>query len=158
MPQPIPAGYHTITPTLTVNDAPKAIEFYKRALGAIEESRALSPDGKVMHAAIKIGDSKVYVNDEIMGAKSPKSIGGSPAAFYLYVDDADRWFKRAVDAGGRAVMPPSDMFWGDRYGRVADPFGYEWSFATHKEDVAPDEMERRQKQMFASMGQGQRSA
>ena len=154
MPKPIPDGYHTITPTITLKDTRKAIAFYKKAFGA-EELRppSMSPDGKsVMHAELRIGNSMIMLNDE-MGdqCKSAETSGGSPAAFYLYVDNADAAFKKAVDAGAAVVMPVQDMFWGDRWGQVKDPFGYSWSLATHKKDVTPEEIRKGSEAMFAGM-------
>jgi len=156
--KPIPEGYHTLTPFLTVRDAERAIEFYKQAFGA--ELRgggvAKGPDGKVMHAEIRIGDSRVMMNDAMMGTKGPKEMGGSPASLWLFVEDCDAYFNRAVGAGATPIMPLGDMFWGDRFGAVQDPFGYRWSFATRKEDLTREEMQKRQKewekQMAAQMG------
>jgi len=145
---PIPAGHHTVTPVLTLEHAAQAIDWYKKALGAKEVSRAVGPDGKIMHAEIRIGDSPVMVNDAMMGGKAARAMGGSPASLWVYVEDADALFTRAVAAG--ATVPPgpmgamSDMFWGDRCGMFTDPEGYRWTIATHKEDLTPDEMKRRQ--------------
>ena len=145
--QPIPEGYHTVTPSLTVNDAAAAIDFYKRAFGAAELSRAMAPDGRrVFHADVRIGNSIVMLNDEFpeMGGKpGPKGLGGSPVALYVYVEDADALFKQAVEAGAEVAMPINDMFWGDRQGAVTDPFGFTWSIATRKENVSEDERRRR---------------
>jgi len=138
-----PKGLHTVTPGLTVNDAKGAIEFYKKAFGAVEGKISFGPDGKqVMHAEIKIGDSVVMLNDEFpqMGCLGPKSLGGSPVAIYLQVDDADMWFERAVKAGATATMPIADQFWGDRFGQVVDPYGHKWGVSTHVKDVTPEEM------------------
>ncbi len=142
--KPIPDGYHTLTPFLTVRDAERAIEFYKNAFGA--ESRGLmkGPDGKVMHAEIKIGDSVVMLSDEFpdFGSVSPQGLGGSPMGLHIYVDDVDNSFDRAVKAGAQVEMPVMDQFWGDRYGRLKDPFGHKWSIATHKKDLSMDEMKK----------------
>jgi PhnB protein len=142
---PIPDGYHSITPYLVVNGAERAIEFYKNVFGAKELMRMPTPDGRIAHAEIRIGDSVVMLGDETpqSGAKSPKSIGGTTVGVMLYLENVDAVYDRAVAAGATATMKPQDMFWGDRYGKLVDPFGHEWSLATHKEDVAPDEMARR---------------
>lgn len=153
----IPEGYHTVTPVLVQDDTVKAIDWYKTALGAEEIARAVGGDGKVMHAEIRVGDSRVMMNDAMMGAKGPREMGGSPASLWLFVDDCDAYFKRAIAGGATQVAAPADMFWGDRFGAIADPFGYRWSFATRKEDLTPDEMQKRQKewekQMLAQMGE-----
>jgi len=138
-----PKGLHTVTPGLTVNDAKGAIEFYKKAFGAVEGTVSFGPDGKqVMHAEIKIGDSVVMLNDEFpeMGCLGPKSLGGSSIAMYLQVDDADMWFERAVKAGATVTMPLADQFWGDRFGQLVDPYGHKWGISTHVKDVTPEEM------------------
>jgi PhnB protein len=156
----IPAGYHTATPYLTLNDCARAIDFYKRAFGAQEISRMDGPPGKIGHAEIRIGDSVVMLADEMPGAggRSPKSLGGTTTGIFLYVTDVDSSYKQAVDAGAQADMPPTDMFWGDRFGRLTDPFGHSWSMATHKEDVAPAEMRKRMQQEMAKMGQQTKAA
>jgi len=143
--RPIPEGYHTVTPSLTIRDASRAIDFYKRAFGAQELMRMPGPGGKIMHAEIRIGDSVLMLTDEFpeMGGKSPQALGGSPVYLFLYVENVDTVFKRAVDAGAQVKMPVADMFWGDRFGRLADPFGHEWGIATHKEDLTPEEIARR---------------
>jgi PhnB protein len=151
--KPIPTGYHTVTAYLVVNDAPKAIEFYKQAFGATERGRMAGPQGKIAHAELQIGDSIVMLSDEMMGNKSPQTLGGSPVSLFLYVEDVDSSFKRAVGAGAKADMPPADMFWGDRFGKLSDPFGHSWALATHIEDVAPQEMEKRGKAAMAQMQQ-----
>ena len=138
----LPKGYHTVTPQLTLDQAARTIEWYKKALGAQEIDRNIGPDGKIMHAELKIGDSHFMVSDVMMG-KGPKGFGGSPAGFWIYVADSDASFKRAVDAGAKPIMPPTDMFWGDRYCKLADPFGHHWSIATHEETLTPEEMTRR---------------
>lgn len=152
---PIPAGYHTATPYLTVNDCARAIEFYKKAFGAQELMRMAGPAGKIGHAEIKIGDSVIMMSDEMPGGgnQAPNSLGGTTAGIFLYVTDVDVSYKQAVDAGAKADMPPADMFWGDRFGKLTDPFGHSWSMATHKEDVAPDEMRKRMQEQMAKMAQ-----
>jgi PhnB protein len=145
---PVPEGYHTVTPQLTLDNAVEAIAWYKKALGAEERSRAVGPDGKIMHAELRIGDSPIMLNDAMMGSKGPRAIGGSPASFWIYVQDADALFNRAVDAGGRVFDGPmgamADQFWGDRCGSFTDPHGYTWTIATHKEDLTREEIEQRQ--------------
>ncbi|HEV3122876.1 MAG TPA: VOC family protein [Isosphaeraceae bacterium] len=151
----IPDGYHTITPSLIIKGAAKAIDFYKKAFGAEELFRMPGPDGqRIMHSELKIGDSRLFVTDEFkdMGSVSPQSLGGTPLGLFMYVQDVDASFKRAVDAGATVKMPPTDMFWGDRFGKVADPFGHEWALATHKEDVSPEDMGTRAQEAFAKMG------
>ncbi|HWC05498.1 MAG TPA: VOC family protein [Methylomirabilota bacterium] len=154
MAKAIPDGYRTVTPYLTVKGAAQAIDFYKRAFGARESERMTGPDGKsVMHAEIQIGDSLVMLSDEFpqMGSRSPQTLGGTTAAIFLYVPDVDAAFQQAVDAGAKAIMPPADMFWGDRFGKLVDPFGHEWAMATHKEDLAPEEIRKRGAAAMASM-------
>lgn len=150
--QAIPEGYSTITPSLTLDNAAPAIDWYKRALGAEELGRALGPDGKIMHAELKIGTSRLMLNDAMMGFKGPQAMGGSPASFYVYVEDCDAVFNRAVGAGAK-VLPGmgemADQFWGDRTGSFTDPFGYRWTIATHKEDLTPKEFEQRQAEFMA---------
>ena len=144
----IPQGLHSVTPHLILDDAAKTIEWYKRAFGAEELGRAVGPDGKVMHAELKIGNSVFYANDPMGGGKSPKATGGSPIGLWIYTEDCDALFNRAVAAG--AVVPPgpmgqlADQFWGDRCGTVVDPVGYQWTIATRKEDLTPQEMDERQ--------------
>jgi uncharacterized glyoxalase superfamily protein PhnB len=144
----VPAGFHTITPHLTLNNAAKTIDWYKKALGAEEVSRAVGPDGKIMHAVLRIGDSVIMVNDVMMNGKGPKEIGGSPASLWLYVENCDTLFNRAVAAGaqvyGGAMGALTDQFWGDRSGTLIDPEGYQWTIATHKEDLTPQELQQRQ--------------
>jgi len=152
----IPEGFHTVTPHLTVRGAAQAIDFYRRAFGAQEVMRMPGPDGKtIMHADLRIGDSHVFLNDEMpdMGCPSPQSLGGIASMFHLYVEDVDAAFKRAVAAGAQVRMPVADMFWGDRYGKVVDPFGHEWGIGTHKEDLSPDEIRTRGQAFFAQMAQ-----
>jgi PhnB protein len=147
---PIPEGFHTVTPQLALDDAAQAIEWYKKALGVEEVSRAVGPDGKIMHAELRLGDSRIFVNDAMMGAKGPKALGGSPASLWVYVQDCDSLFNRAAAAG--AEVPPgpmgrvADQFWGDRCGTITDPYGYRWTIATHKEDLSREEIERRQRE------------
>ncbi|MBE0602814.1 MAG: VOC family protein [Deltaproteobacteria bacterium] len=155
--KPIPEGYHSITACMTVKGAGKAIDFYKRAFGAEELMRVPGPDGLgVMHAELKIGDSRYFIADEMkeMGNRSPETLGGSPSGIYLYVKDADAVFKKAVDAGAVVREPLRDMFWGDRCGTVRDPFGYDWTVATHKEDVSPSELEHRVEECHKDMKSG----
>jgi PhnB protein len=144
----VPAGYHTVTPQLTLDHAAEAIDWYKKALGAEEMSRATGPDGKIMHADLRIGNSHIMVNDAMGGSKGPKAIGGSPASFWIYVEDCDALFNQAVAAGGRVASGPmgqmADQFWGDRTGTLTDPQGYSWTIATHKEDLSREEIEQRQ--------------
>lgn len=144
--QPIPAGFNTVTPHLVVKDAAKAIEFYKKAFGAQEKSKLAMPDGRIMHAHIQIGDSNVFLCDEFpehdCGTASPATLGKAHAVLHVYVEDVDKAYQKAVDAGANAVMPPQDMFWGDRYGRLVDPFGQPWSIASHKEDLTDEEIKK----------------
>ena len=149
---PIPEGFHTLTPYLVIKGASEAIEFYKRAFGAQEKVRMPGPDGKsVMHAELKIGDSPLMLADEFpdMGSLGPHGIGGTSVVIHVYVDDADAVFNQAVAAGAQVKMPLQDMFWGDRYGQITDPFGHRWSVATHKEDLTPEEMGKRAQAAFA---------
>lgn len=150
--KPVPEGYHTITPQLALDDAAKTIEWYKKALGADELGRSIGPDGKIMHAEIKIGDSRVMVNDVMMG-KGPQALGGSPASLWLFVDDSDALFNRAVGAGAKVSMAMADQFWGDRAGAVVDPAGYTWWIATRKEDLTAAEMRQRADEFFKHMAQ-----
>jgi len=151
----IPEGYHTATPYLVVRNAAEAIEYYKKAFGAQELVRMPTPDGKIGHAEIKIGDSVIMLSDENDRgtSKSPQTLGGTTAGIMLYVQDADATFKSAINAGGKVFMPPTDMFWGDRFGQFTDPFGQTWSVATHKEDVSPAEMQKRMKEFSAQTAQ-----
>ena len=152
---PVPAGYHAVTPYLTVNDGARALDFYKRAFGARETGRMPGPGGKVMHAEFRIGDSVVMLSDEFPGmstSKAPTTLGGTTGSLFLYVTDVDAAFRKAVDAGCTSLMPPTDMVWGDRFGKLRDPFGNEWSMATHKEDVPPAQMAERAKAAAAQMG------
>ena len=145
----VPAGLHTVTPQLTLDNAAQTIEWYKKALGAEEVSRATGPDGKILHAEIRVGDSIIMLND-VMGpnGKGPRTYGGSPASLWVYVPDSDAVFNRAVAAGARvldgAMGKMADQFWGDRAGTLKDPEGYMWTIATRKEDLTPQEMKQRQ--------------
>jgi len=148
---PIPANYHTITPNLVCRNAAQAIDFYKSALGATEIVRMPGPHGEIMHAELKIGDSTFFVNDSMSKTppSGPEAGASNPMYIHLYVTDVDTVFNRAVKGGARVDMPVQDQFWGDRYGKLTDPFGQQWGIATHKEDVAPEEMKRRMDAMFA---------
>jgi PhnB protein len=151
--KPIPEGLRTVTPQLTLDAAAQALDWYKRALGAVENSRAVGPDGKILHAEIRIGDSVVFLNDAMMGGKGPKGFGGSPASLWVYVDDCDALFNRAVEAGAQTSGPMgkmADQFWGDRTGTFVDPYGYQWTIATRKEDLTPQEMKQRQDEWMKS--------
>jgi PhnB protein len=149
--KPVPEGYHTITPQLTLDNAAQAIDWYKKALGAEEISRSAGPDGKIMHAEVKIGNSRVMLNDVMMGQKGPQAFGGSPASLWLYVENSDALFNRAVAAGAKVQMPLADQFWGDRGGAVTDPAGYIWWIATRKEDLTHAEMQQRAADFFKQM-------
>ena len=153
--KPIPEGHHTVTPYLVLNDTTRAIEFYKRAFNATERVRMDAPNGKIGHAELQIGDSLIMLGDEMPGssARSPQSLGGTCVGIFLYVKDVDTAFQKALDAGARVEQPLQDMFWGDRYGKLTDPFGHSWSIATHKEDVAPAEMQKRMQVAMAKMGE-----
>jgi PhnB protein len=143
--KPIPEGYHSITPYLVIKGAAAAIDYYKKVFGAKERMRMDAPGGTIGHAELEIGDSVIMLADEFpeMGHKSPKTLGGSPVSVILYVENVDAVFKRALDEGARQVRPLENQFYGDRMGSLEDPFGHLWSVATHVEDVAPDEMQRR---------------
>jgi PhnB protein len=159
--QKIPAGYHTVTAYLVQDECAKALEFYKGAFGARERMRMPGPGGKIAHAEIRVGDSVVMMSDEMPPMpgqpgtyKSPRNAGLSTSGLFLYVNDVDAAFDRAVKAGCTVRQPVTDMFWGDRYGQLIDPFGHTWGLATHTEDVKPAEMARRRDAMFAKMGGG----
>jgi uncharacterized glyoxalase superfamily protein PhnB len=139
----IPPGYHTVTPVLVFDDSAKAIDWYRRAFGAQQVNCSKGPDGKVMHADITIGNSHIMLHDAMMGQKSVSQFGGSPASLWLYVDNCDAIFNQAVAAGATVQMPPSDQFWGDRFGSLGDPFGYTWGIATHQEDLTVEEIQQR---------------
>jgi len=147
--KPIPEGFHSITPHLCVKGAAQAIDFYKQAFGAEEIFRMPSPDGRIMHAEIKIGDSIVMLADEFPEMCEPTTWGNPPVTIHLFVRDADAVFERAIGAGAKAGMPIQDMFWGDRYGSLKDPFGHNWSIATRKRDLSPEEMAKAAEQAFA---------
>jgi PhnB protein len=154
MPNAVREGYQTVTPALTVRNGAEAIEFYKEAFGAEEIMRVPGPDGKsIMHAEIRVGTSRIMLGDEApsMGCLAPVTLGGPGGSLYVYVPDVDAAFKQAVAAGAKALMPVTDMFYGDRFGQVEDPSGHRWGLATHVEDLAPEEMARRQREFFASM-------
>jgi PhnB protein len=146
---PIPEGMHTVTPHLVCAGAGDAIDFYKKAFGATETSRMPGPGGKLMHASIRIGDSAVMLVDEMpeWGSLGPKALKGSPVVIHLYVDDVDAFTARAAAAGAKVTMPVADMFWGDRYGQLEDPFGHRWSVATHVRDVSPADMQQAMQKM-----------
>jgi uncharacterized glyoxalase superfamily protein PhnB len=154
MSRAIPKDHEGLIPHLVVDGCAQAIEFYKRAFGATEISRAPSPDGRIMHAEIRIGGRPVFLNDdfpEFCGGKSQSAtaLGGTPVTIHRYVEDCDAAIKRAVDAGATLKMPAADMFWGDRYGMVVDPFGHSWSIATHIRDLTPEQMMQGMKEAFA---------
>ena len=150
-----PAGYHSVTPSLVVRDAARAIEFYARAFGAEEVERMTGPDGTVMHAEIRIGDSIVMLGEESeqWGSRSPLSTNGNPGSLHIYVDDADAAFARALEAGATVKYPLEDAFWGDRYGKVTDPFGHEWGLATRVKTLSREEMERAASEWMARAAQ-----
>jgi len=148
----IPAGYRTVTPYLTIKNGAKALEFYKKAFGATEIYKLMMPDGRLGHAEIRLGDSMIMLGDEFpeYGGKAPETLGGSPVSIYLYVEDVDAFFKRALAAGAKERKPVMDQFYGDRSGQLEDPFGHLWWVATHKEDVTPEEIQKRAQAMFAA--------
>jgi PhnB protein len=152
----VPDGYHTITPQLVLDNAAQTMDWYKKAFGAEEISRSIGPDGKIMHAELKIGDSRFMVNDVMMGAKGPQAYRGSPVSLWLFVDDSDALYNRAVGAGGKVQMPMDDQFWGDRAGAVTDPAGYTWWIATRKEDLTHTEIHQRAAEFFKQMAQSTR--
>ena len=151
--KPIPEGYHTVTPYLAVDDAAEAIEYYKKAFGAKERVRMETPDGKIGHAELEIGDSLVMLSDAFpqSSTRPPKELGGTSASVFMYVDDVDAVVKQAVDAGATETMEVADQFWGDRFGTISDPFGHSWSIATHVEDLTPEEIAERGKAAMAAM-------
>ena len=151
--QPVPEGYNTVTPYLAVPNATEAIDFYTRALGAKERVRMAGPGDSIMHAELEIGDSLIMLSDPFPQAstKTPQELGGTSVSIFVYVDDIDALYKQAVDAGATSLMEPDDMFWGDRFGSVQDPFGHSWTIATHVEDVPPAEMQKRSEEFMASM-------
>ena len=150
---PIPTGYHTVTPSLIVRGGKQALEFYQKALGAKVLGAMYMPDGQsLMHAEIQVGDSRIMLGDESreMGNLSPQTLGGTPVSLNIYTEDCDALFKRAVDAGATPKMPPADMFWGDRYCKITDPFGHGWGILTHKEDVSEAEMGKRAQEWMSA--------
>jgi PhnB protein len=157
----VPQDLHTITPGLVVKGAEKAIEFYKKALGAQEVLRLPGPDGKLMHVELKIGDSVFFISDEVSGmgnTKSPQTLGGCTSTLNVYVPDVDETFRQAISSGAKEAMPVGDQFWGDRYGTLVDPFGYVWGIGTHKEDLSATEMQQRAQAFFARMQQERKTA
>jgi PhnB protein len=149
----IPEGLHTVTPYLTARNAAKALDFYKRAFGAKELHRMPGPDDRIMHAAFQIGDSQIFISDEFTempNSRSPETLNGSPVSILIYVQDVDSVFNTATQAGATAVEKPKDMFWGDRWSTVRDPFGHNWQIATHVEEVTPEEMKKRMAQMMSA--------
>ena len=153
--KPVPDNFHTATPSLVVRDAAKAIDYYKKVFSAEEIMRMPSPDGKIQHAEVKIGDSIIFLSDEFpnMGGKSPQSVGAYTGGIYLYVPNVDEVFQKAVDAGAKASMPVADMFWGDRVGHFVDPFGHAWSVGTHVADLTEQEMEKGAQEFYAQMAE-----
>jgi PhnB protein len=147
--KPIPEGMHSLTPYLICAQAADAIAFYTKAFNAVEENRLPGPGGKVMHATLRIGDSALMLTDEWpdMGALGPKALKGSPVTIHLYVNDVDAAFRQAIEAGATVRMPVADMFWGDRYGQLDDPFGHRWSLATHKRDLTPEQIQEGMRNM-----------
>ena len=156
MAQPVPDGYHTVSAYLAVDDAARAIEYYTQAFGAREEVRMDAPGGKIGHAELVIGDSRIMLSDPFPQASTrpPSQLGGTSVSLFMYVDDVDAVVKRAVDAGATVTMEVADQFWGDRFGTITDPFGHVWSIATHVEDVPPEEMAERAKAAMAQMDGG----
>ncbi|MFB5647110.1 MAG: VOC family protein [Candidatus Nitrosomaritimum yanchengensis] len=153
MVKPIPDGFHSITPAIVVNNAKEAIEFYKKAFNAKEIYTFPTPDGKILHSMFQIGDSRVMMSDEFpsMGIKSPTTVGGTSVTLHLYVEEADKIFKQAVNAGAIITMPIMHAFWGDRYGIVMDPYGHMWAIATHKIDMTPEGLRKAGEEYFASL-------
>ena len=149
----IPQDFHSVTPYLTLSNAARALDFYKRAFGAQELMRMDGPDGKIGHAEIKIGDSKIMLADEMPGggSQSPQSLGGTTGGIFLYVDNVDTVFSQAVSAGAKAEAQPTDMFWGDRFARVTDRWGNDWGLAAHTQDMTPDEMKKAEQAAIAAM-------
>ena len=153
---PIPEGFHTLTPHIVVADAAKAIDFYKKAFGAEEMFSMPGPDGAIMHSELRIGDSVLMMcqANAQMGAVGPDELKGSPVTLHIYTNDADALMKRAEQAGAKVTMPAASTFWGDRYGRIQDPFGHNWSIATHVEDLTPDQMRERAAKMMGGHERG----
>jgi uncharacterized glyoxalase superfamily protein PhnB len=148
MVKPVPEGFHTITPHITVKNAAQILDFYKKAFGAEEIARMPGPNGEIMHAEVRIGDSPLMLCDEFpdMGKHAPR--GGTPVTLHVYVKDCDAFFDRAVKAGAKVIMPLQDMFWGDRYGQLEDPSGHHWAIATHKEDLTPEQIQKNAEKAF----------
>jgi PhnB protein len=153
MTKPIPAGYHTLTPSIIVSDAVEAIEFYKKALGAQEQDRFEGPGGEIMHATIKIGDSLLMLSEEnpTWNTQSPKTLGGTPSGIFVYVENVDQAFEKAVKAGAQVIMPVMNQFWGDRMGAFFDPYGHKWNIATHVQDLTNEEIQRRGQEFMKEM-------
>jgi PhnB protein len=151
--KPIPEGYHTVTPYIAVDNASEAIKYYKRAFGAKERVRMDTPDGKIGHAELEIGDSVVMLADPFPQSSTtpPKELGGTSSSIFMYVENVDAFVKKAVDAGAAVTTEVTDQFWGDRFGTITDPFGHVWSIATHVEDVSPEEIAERSKAAMAAM-------
>jgi PhnB protein len=156
MAKPIPEGYQSVVPYLAVDDAAKAIEFYRRAFGATERSRMEGPGGTIAHCELEIGDSVVMLADALpqFATRSPKELGGSSIGLFMYVEDVDEVIQTAADAGATVTMPAADQFWGDRFGQVQDPYGHLWQIATRVEELTPEEVGRRGQEFLASMSQG----
>ena len=156
----VPEGFHTLTPHLVVREAARAIEFYKQAFGAQVRGISHGPGGSIMHASLQIGDSVVMLADEFPGSncRSPQALGGTSTTLHIYVEDVDGLFNRAVAAGAKVTIPLMDAFWGDRYGQLLDPFGHAWSLAAHKQDLAPEEIEKAGKAFFEQMPKRAQSA
>jgi PhnB protein len=156
----VPAGLHTVTPHLIMNDTTRALAWYEKALGAEILSSSPGPDGRIMHAEMRIGDSHIYLNDEMGGGKSLKALGGSPISLWVYVDDCDALFNRAVAAGAKVAPGPmgalADQFWGDRTGMLTDPEGFTWTIATRKEDLTPEELNQRAEEFFKQFAPAQK--
>jgi uncharacterized glyoxalase superfamily protein PhnB len=153
MAKPIPENYHALTPSLVVENAAQAIEFYKRAFGAKERGRMPGPGDTIAHAELEIGDSVLMLSDPLPQStlKLPKELGGTSVGIFLYVEDVDEVVQQAIDAGAKVTMPVEDQFWGDRFGVVADPFGHQWQIATHTQDLTPEEILERGREVMASM-------
>jgi PhnB protein len=151
--RPVPEGYSTVTPILTYDDCAAALDWYVKALGAEEVVRSLGPDGKIMHAEFRVGNSRLMAHDAVMGGKGPGAFGGSPVALWIFVDDCDALFKRAVSAGAVTIRPVEDQFWGDRCGTFKDPHGYAWTVATRKEDLNRREIDARAAEFFKQFAQ-----
>jgi uncharacterized glyoxalase superfamily protein PhnB len=156
--KPVPEGFHTLTPYLVFDgNAAEAIDWYTRAFGAVDKGRSVGPDGKILHAEVRIGDSPFMVHDAMMGTRGPKALGGSPVSLWIYVEDCDALYQRAAAAGAGTGNGPmgkmADQFWGDRCGMVTDPYGYSWTIATRKEDLTPEEVDRRQKEFMKGFAQ-----